>query len=155
MRRVAGFLNKFGRALLENKRPEWKARPRHLEPRPGASTLDEAVGVWSLIFSVAFHLFFVDKLWEGSHNKLLYILRLSPFFMCFLCLGEIFHALLQTWGPRFHADRAVGGDSDHRHPHRPPPAGCAESPAGRRTHELPEQPQADGPGAGQLRQHLQ
>src|SRR5262249_42622873 len=52
--------------------------------------------------------------------------------------------------PRLHADRAAGGDSDHRHPHRPAPARRPEGPRGRRTHAVLQQPQAVGPGLPQL-----
>src|SRR5262249_10202312 len=37
--------------------------------------------------------------------------------------------------PRLHADRVVGGDSDHRHPHRPAPARRPEGPRGRCSHQ--------------------
>src|SRR5262249_42181321 len=64
--------------------------------------------------------------------------------------GRRAHA--RVW-PRFHADRAAGGDSDHRHPHRPPAAGGAEGPRGRRSHPVLQQPQADGAGGPQLPRH--
>ena len=47
---------------------------------------------------------------------------------------------------RVHADRAVGGDRDHRHPHRPAAARRPEGARGRRTHQLRQQPQAGRPG---------
>ena len=48
-----------------------------------------------------------------------------------------------------HADRAAGGDRHHRHPHRPAPAGRAESPRGRRPHAVQQQPEAARPGLPQ------
>ena len=56
-------------------------------------------------------------------------------------------------GTSVHADRAAGGDRHHRHPHRPAAAGGAEGARGGRRAAVPEQPQADRPGATQLRQH--
>src|SRR5262245_25087629 len=51
--------------------------------------------------------------------------------------------------PRLHADRAAGGDSDHRHPHRPPFTRCAKGPRSGLADEVPEQPQATGAGDAQ------
>ena len=46
---------------------------------------------------------------------------------------------------RLHADRAIGGDRDHRDAHRPTATRGTKGPRGRRPDEVPEQPQADRP----------
>src|SRR5260370_7309924 len=57
--------------------------------------------------------------------------------------------------PCVHADRVAGGDRHHRHPHRPAPAGRPEGPRGRRTVQVPEQPQANRHPVPPLPQLLQ
>ena len=57
--------------------------------------------------------------------------------------------------PRFHPDRAAGGDRHHRRPHRPAPAGGPGGPRGRPPFPVRQQPQADRPGGAQLRKHQQ
>jgi type III restriction enzyme len=55
---------------------------------------------------------------------------------------------------RLHADRAVGGDRDHRGPDRPAPAGGAIGPRGGAAHPVHQQSQADRTGAAPLSRHL-
>ena len=51
-----------------------------------------------------------------------------------------------------HADRAPGGDRDHRRAHRPAAAGRAVGPRGGPPRPVHEQPEADRPGGPQLPQ---
>src|SRR5262249_15286927 len=51
-----------------------------------------------------------------------------------------------THPPWLYADRAAGGHRHHRDPDRAAAAGRPEGPRGRRTHPVPEQPQAGRPG---------
>ena len=53
---------------------------------------------------------------------------------------------------RFHADRALGGDRDHRGPDRAVTARGPVGAGGRTASPMHQQPQADGPGALQLRE---
>ena len=60
---------------------------------------------------------------------------------------------LRTVEPRLHADRAAGGDRDHRRAHRPAAARRAGRPRGRPTGPVRQQPEADRPRDSQLRRH--
>src|ERR1700745_2865897 len=66
-----------------------------------------------------------------------------PNFSLFRCSHESFTPIGSPW---LHADRVVGGDRHHRHPHRPAAAGRPEGPGGGRPDAVYAQPGADRDG---------